>query len=658
MGRKPTYEELEERVKILEKQSIEHKRAEEALRESKERYSLATRAAMVGVWDWNVQTGKFYLDPNIKAILGYSDEEIPNDLDVWATYVHPDDKQAVMENFQAHLEGKTPKFVYEHRMLHKDGSVRWILARGTAMRDAQGNAVRVVGTDADITLRKRAEEALQESEEKYRLLVENANDAIFIVQDEKIEFPNPKAIEMNRSFGLDLDRVPFFNYIHPEDRDMVLDRQKRRIKGEKVPNVYTFRLINEDGEEIWVELNAALISWEGQPATLNFLRDITPLKRLETQLQQVRRLEALGTLAGGIAHDFNNLLMGIQGRVSLMTMETDSSYPHYDELKDIEDIVGSGADLTKQLLGFARSGKYDVKPTDLNELIGKTSTMFGRIHKGIRIHPSYQEDIWAAEVDRGQIEQVLLNLYVNAWQAMPGGGELYLQTTNVTLDENHVKPYQLKPDKFVKISVTDTGVGMDESTRQRIFEPFFTTKEMGRGTGLGLASAYGVIRNHGGFIDVSSEKGQGSNFTIYLPASEKDVIEEKSLPEKIIRGTETILLVDDEDKIIDIGDKTLRKMDYQVLSARSGKEAIELYSKKKDTIDIVVLDMIMPEMGGGETYDRLKEINPDVKVILSSGYSITGQASEILERGCDGFIQKPFKMGELSQKIREILDKK
>ncbi len=658
MGRKPTYEELENRVKILEKESIERKRAEDALRESQERYALATRAATVGVWDWNVQTGKFYLDPNIKAILGYSDEEIPNDLDVWATYIHPEDKQAVMETFQAHLEGKTPKFVYEHRMVHRDGSIRWIFARGTAMRDEQGNAVRVVGTDTDITLRKRVEEALRESEEKYRLLVENANDAIFIVKGEKIEFPNPKATEMNRSFGLNLDRVPFFNYIHPEDRDMVLDRHRRRIKGEKVPNVYDFRLINEDGEEIWVELNAALISWEGQPATLNFLRDITPLKRLETQLQQVRRLEALGTLAGGIAHDFNNLLMGIQGRVSLITMETDSSHPHYDELKDIEDIVTSGADLTKQLLGFARSGKYDVKPTDLNELIGKTSKMFGRIHKGIRIHPSYQEDIWAAEVDRGQIEQVLLNLYVNAWQAMPGGGELYLQTTNVTLDESHVKPYQLKPGKFVKISVTDTGIGMDESTRQRIFEPFFTTKEMGRGTGLGLASAYGVIRNHGGFIDVSSEKGQGSNFTIYLPASEKDVIKEKSLHEKIIRGTETILLVDDEDKIIKIGEKTLRKMDYQVLSARSGKEAIELCRKNQDTIDIVVLDMIMPEMGGGETYDRLKEINPDVKVILSTGYSITGQASDILERGCDGFIQKPFKMRELSQKIREVLDKK
>jgi len=509
---------------------------------------------------------------------------------------------------------------------------------------------------AEIAERKRTEDALRGSEEKYRLLVENATDAIFVVQGEKIAFPNPKAKEINRSLGVDLDRVPFFNYIHPEDRNMVLERHRRRLRGEKVPSMYTFRLINEDFKELWVELNAVLIDWEGQPATLNFLRNITPLKRLETRLQQVRRMEALGTLAGGIAHDFNNLLMGIQGRISLMIMDTDPSHPHYGELKDIEEIVKSGTDLTKQLLGFARSGKYDVKPTDVNELIQKTSQMFGRTHKEIMIHTSYQEDVWAAEVDPRQVEQVLLNLYLNAAQAMPGGGELLLQTRNVTLKESYVKPYQIEPGRFVKISVTDTGVGMDEATRQRIFEPFFTTKKMGRGTGLGLASVYGIIKNHGGIIGVYSEKGQGTNFNIYLPASDREITSENELPESPLKGTETILLVDDEEKIIDVGERTLRKMGYQVLSARNGKEAIAHYEKNQSKIDIVVLDMIMPEMGGGETYDRLKAINPDVKVILSSGYSVNGQAAEILKRGCDGFIQKPFKMRELSEKIRETLE--
>jgi CheY-like chemotaxis protein len=294
----------------------------------------------------------------------------------------------------------------------------------------------------------------------------------------------------------------------------------------------------------------------------------------------------------------------------------------------------------------------------MNECIYKSSQMFGRTKKETKIHTKYQENIWPVEVDRSQIEQVLLNLYVNAWQAMPGGGELYLQTENVMFDESHSKPYKLNPGKYVKISVTDTGVGMDEATQERIFEPFFTTKEMGRGMGLGLASVYGIINNHDGIINVFSQKGEGTTFDIYLPASEKEVIEEKKLPEAVLKGTETVLFVDDEDMIVGIGEKTLKRMGYDVITAKNGKEAIELYREHKAKVDIVILDMIMPEMGGGETYDRLKEINPNLKVLLSSGYSIEGQANEILKRGCDGFIQKPFRMRVLSRKIREVLDKK
>jgi PAS domain S-box-containing protein len=503
---------------------------------------------------------------------------------------------------------------------------------------------------------KQAEEALRESEEKYRILVENANDAIFVMQDQKVTFPNPKAIEMGRNLGVDLERVPFTNYIHPEDREMVVERHNKRIKGEKVPDTYTFRLMNREGEVMWTELNTILINWEGKPGTLNFLRDITMQKKLEIQLQQARRMEALGTLAGGIAHDFNNLLMGIQGRTSLMLM-ADLPQLHYEELKGIEDIVKSATGLTKQLLGFARTGKYEIKPTDMNEIVHKSSQMFGRTKKETKIHVKYQQGIWPVEVDRSQIDQVLLNLYVNAWQAMPGGGELYLQTENVIFDESDYNPYRLTPGRYVKISVTDTGVGMDDETQERIFEPFFTTKEMGRGLGLGLASAYGIIKNHDGIINVFSQKGEGTTFDIYLPASEKKVIEEKKLPETVIKGVETVLLVDDEDIIVGIGEKNLKRMGYDVITAKNGKEAIELYKEHKAKIDIVVLDMIMPEMGGGETYDRLKELNPNVKVLLSSGYSIKGQANDIMKRGCDGFIQKPFRMRMLSRKIREVLDK-
>ncbi|GAH39233.1 unnamed protein product, partial [marine sediment metagenome] len=233
-----------------------------------------------------------------------------------------------------------------------------------------------------------------------------------------------------------------------------------------------------------------------------------------------------------------------------------------------------------------------------------------------------------------------------------------VETSSVVLDENYTKPFGVKPGNYVKISVTDTGVGMDEATQQRIFDPFFTTKEMGRGTGLGLASAYGIIKNHGGVMNVYSKKGEGTTFNVYLPASEKEVtIREKKLADEILRGTETVLIVDDEDMILDVGEEMLKEMGYKVLLARSGKEAVELYRKYKHEIDLVILDMIMPDMGGGEAYDKMKENNPKIKVLLSTGYSIRGQATEILERGCDGFIQKPFKIKELSGKIREILDK-
>ncbi|OEU49722.1 MAG: hypothetical protein BA871_01330 [Desulfuromonadales bacterium C00003096] len=293
-------------------------------------------------------------------------------------------------------------------------------------------------------------------------------------------------------------------------------------------------------------------------------------------------------------------------------------------------------------------------------IIEKSSEMFCSTKKEIRVHRKYQKDIWTVEVDRGQIEQVLLNLYVNAWQAMPGGGKLYIETENISLDKTPVQLDQSESEKYVRISIRDTGSGMDEATQQRLFDPFFTTKEMGRGTGLGLASVYGIIKNHSGFINVSSQKGEGATFSIYLPASEKEVIKEKRADTEMLEGKETVLLVDDEEMILDVGQEILKTLGYKVILAGSGKEAIEIVNKARDAVpsapDLVILDMIMPDMEGGKVYDKLKEANPDIKVLLSSGYSIKGQASEIMERGCNGFIQKPFNINDLSQKIREILD--
>jgi PAS domain S-box-containing protein len=386
-------------------------------------------------------------------------------------------------------------------------------------------------------------------------------------------------------------------------------------------------------------------------------KEVEAAKRfLEAQLVEGEKMRAIGTLAGGIAHDFNNLLAGMQGRVSLMLLETDSGHPQHAHLTSMEEIIKRGAGLTRQLLGFARGGKYEVKAIDLNALIGRSLEMFGRTRKEILVKTHFAPSVWTVDADEGQMEQVLLNLLVNAWHAMPGGGALTVQTDNVHLDDVEVTPFDVAPGKYVRVVVVDTGHGMDEETKKRVFEPFFTTKEMGKGTGLGLASAYGIIRNHGGFITLESDMGKGSTFCFVLPASDKEVVPDGPRARKVKRGTETLLVVDDEDIVLMSGGKLLESLGYQVILAREGTEAVRQYEQLYQEVALVLLDMIMPGMGGGEVYDKLKQINPAVKVLLSSGYSLDGQAAEILRRGCDGFIQKPFRVEEFSQKIREVID--
>jgi nitrogen-specific signal transduction histidine kinase len=390
---------------------------------------------------------------------------------------------------------------------------------------------------------------------------------------------------------------------------------------------------------------------------VEFVRDVSEQKRLETQLRQVERLESIGTLAGGIAHDFNNLLMGIQGRISLIMVDMNHSDPKYNHLLETEKIVQRAAELTHQILGFARGGKYEVRVTDLNELVEKSTEMFSRTNKEIAIHKKYAEGLWRIEADQVQLDQVLLNIYVNAWQAMPGGGNLFIQTENVHLDRPVVDPQGLRPGPYVRISVTDTGLGMDAETQKRIFDPFFTTKTKERGTGLGLASAYGIIKNHGGMITVESRKGKGSCFNIYLPATEQTAASpsETGTVSELYNGSGTVLLVDDEDYIREVGRQMLEKIGYTVVTAEEGEAAIHIFEGAPARFDIVILDLIMPGLGGGDVFDRLREIKSDAKVLLSSGYSLDGQAMEIIDRGCSGFIQKPFTMKSLSQKIREVL---
>jgi PAS domain S-box-containing protein len=385
-------------------------------------------------------------------------------------------------------------------------------------------------------------------------------------------------------------------------------------------------------------------------------RDQEERRKLTIQLQQAQKMEAIGTLAGGIAHDFNNLLMAIQGNVSLMQFDLEPGHKHGRVLANIEKLVRSGAELTSKLLGYARRGRYETRSLTLNELVRETSETFNRMRKDITIHFDLDPGIQAIIADRGQIEQVLLNLFVNAADAMPTGGRLVLSTRNVDHGEIPYRGYAIKEGRYVRLTVTDTGSGMEPAVMARIFEPFFTTKQMGHGTGLGLASAYGIVKGHNGYIDVTSEVGKGTTFYLYFPATDRVAAEEPGpASPQAQRGAGTILLVDDEEVVLAVTAEMIERLGYTVIMAGSGPEAIEKYRRHRESIRMVILDMVMPEMSGGEVFDELRRIDPEVKVLLASGFSLQGQARTIMQRGCSGFIQKPFGIEDLSVKMRLIL---
>ena len=512
----------------------------------------------------------------------------------------------------------------------------------------------------DITERKRAEKELLREKENFRVLVEESPLGISLIdKNGRYKYINPRFIEM---FGYTLVDIPtgveWFARAYPDQlyRDQVISGWINDLKkaGPAEPRHRTFTVRCKDGSDKLILFRPTKLENGDQ---FVIYEDVTEQNRLEAQLQQAQKMEAIGTLAGGIAHDFNNLMMAILGNASLMLLTTDSTHPNYNRLKTIENQTKSGTKLTEQLLGYARKGKYYVKAININRLLKDALDTFSRTRKEIRLHFELAEDLFSIEADEGQIEQVLLNLYVNAADAMSRGGDLFLKTKNITHREIPNKLFKPLPGKYVLMQFVDTGVGINKETQKRIFEPFFTTKEMGRGTGLGLASVYGIIKGHGGYIDVESEDHQGTTFNIYLPASDKKVEKKAETPTQIMAGGETILLVDDEEIVLMVNMEMLKSFGYSVLKAQGGDEAIKIFRENKNIIDLVVLDMIMPGMNGGEVYDIIKEINPDVKVLLSSGYSIDGQAKKILERGCDGFIQKPFNLKDLSLKIRKLLDR-
>ncbi|HHO76196.1 MAG TPA: PAS domain S-box protein [Deltaproteobacteria bacterium] len=642
-------------VMFIARDITQRKETENAVRKSEERYRTIFESTATA----NILVGKdstiLVANNDFAALCGYTKEELEDKIS-WHAFIHRDDLEK-MKNYHEmrRVDPASAPSTYEFRAINREGETLKLLLSTAVIPGTDESIVSMI----DITEWKRSEQAKIESEARFEQLAELLPETVYEADINGVfTFVNHTGFDKFGYVQDDIARnLTVFEMIIPADHPRMIETYKKLIRGESV-GLSEYTAITKDGDTFPALVHATAIFRDGKPVGhRGFIVDISEKKKMENQLVRAQKMESIGTLAGGIAHDFNNLLMGILGNISLILFQIDEKDPIHDRLKSVEELVQRGSDLTKQLLGFARGGKYEVKPTDLGALVEQSSELFGRAKKEISIHHVTQEDLWSVEVDQGQIEQVILNIFMNAWFAMPHGGDLFISEENVELDGIDVSPYEIAPGRFVKVTITDTGTGMDEATKSRIFEPFFSTRERGRGTGLGLASAYGIVKNHGGFIHVESEKDKGSSFMIYLPASDKMIEIIYKAPEEVSRGEETILVIDDEEMILEISSKMLEELGYKVISASGGEKGVHLYKENKDRIDLVILDMIMPDFSGKDSFEAIRRINPAAAVLLSSGYSLDSQAKEIMARGCRGFIQKPFTLASLSKKLREVLDR-
>ncbi len=503
----------------------------------------------------------------------------------------------------------------------------------------------------EVAERKNAQQALAESLDRYRLFSDVISEGI-------VFHDNGIAIEANKAFArmaeCPLDQIIGMdiigNFFVPDDLQQV-----QQILNSNEDQRYEIKARSASGRVFPVEVRSRPGQLVGRPCRVVSVRDITHRKKTERQLIQSQKMEAVGTLAGGIAHDFNNMLAGIQGNVEIIRHQLSPNSEHQKRLGIINQIVLRGSKLSSQLLGYARGGQAEISDINLNRLVEGAIEMFGHARRQIDIKTRFSPNIPLVRGDPTQIEQVLLNLMINAVHAMPSGGQLTIETSDTVLSAHDNRKYEIVPGRYAMLSVRDTGHGMDPVTRKQIFEPFFTTKAQGQGTGLGLASTYGIVKNHKGYIEVYSEPGVGSQFNVLLPDSENMEKAAVTTAHGLEKDTETLMIVDDEPDFLDVGREMLVMLGYAVITAGDSNEAVARFRKQAGKIKLVIVDMIMPGPDIGTTIRRLREIDPTVRVLLSSGYSQNGSVARNLMRSCDGFIQKPFRLASLSKKIRELL---
>jgi PAS domain S-box-containing protein len=593
---------------------------------------------------------------NIEKIVGHTPEEFTSGRKLWHEIVHPEDQEMVKRRVLEAVRNHERVLRLEYRLQHKDGSVRWVADRRQMIYGGDGKLQWVDGLILDITDRKRSDIALRLTQ----FTVDRGSEATYWMRrDGSLIYVNDRVCEaLGYSRGELLSmKIQEINPEFPAERwaqhwDEL--RNRRIFSAESTHRA-------KDGRLIPIEFTANYIEFDGKEYNCVYARDITNRKRaeeeslrLQAQLIKAQKMEAIGHLAGGIAHDFNNLLTGILGYATLLSLKEGID----PEVSKAAGIIQRSAEraslLTAQLLGFAEQGKNLTVPVELGRVIASVTGVLERTKDPrIRIVTSLRPDGGCVLGDPSQLDQVVMNLAINACDAMPLGGQLKITTEPATLDEAFCREREwMSPGKYLLLSVSDTGVGISPENLERIFSPFFTTKAPGKGTGLGLSMVFGIVKNHGGCIDVRSEAGAGSVFRVFLPESPAGAVkEEVAMDRTLPRGRGKILLVDDQESVREVAKDMLEALGYEVITAADGLEGISRYRDLWREIDLVVLDMVMPNMSGGDCFRRMKEINPKARVVLSSGYSMDGTIQDVMKEGILAFIQKPFRMEELSRVV-------
>jgi two-component system cell cycle sensor histidine kinase/response regulator CckA len=547
----------------------------------------------------------------------------------------------------------------ETRWQHKNGQIIHVVLSSTPV-NTQDWSEGITFAALDISDRKETELALKQSEARYREYFDEIQSGAFITR------PDGTLIDCN------LEYIRMFGFASKQEalqKNVIslyfpsLQRSEfiHRLKNNKKLKNFESRMLKTDGTPIHIMENAAgVFNARGELEMIRgYLSDITEVKKMESQLRQAQKMEAIGTLVGGISHDFNNLIQAISGYTELLKMDKDPAHPDYEHIRALGRVSQRAGDLVRQLLIFSREAETKQKPVDVNKEIRQVKNLLEKtIPKMVSIQLKLKKDISLIYADPLQIEQVLLNLGVNAADAMPQGGTLTFQTDNIefapgTIDNN----LDLSPGRYIRLSVQDTGVGMDNAVKEKIFEPFFTTKPIEKGTGLGLSSVYGIISKHNGAITCQSQKDKGTTFFIYVPVFEGELSKKENQNQELVKkGKETVLLVDDEIAIQEIASRAFHRMGYTLVSANTGEEAVRVYETLKTKIDLVILDLSMPGMGGYQCLKKLLAINPGVKVLIASGYSAEATIDDCMALGAMGYIQKPYQMNHLFSDIRNILD--